>query len=236
MADTTTTNYGLVKPELKSTGWGEKINTDLDTIDTQMNINKNVANAAVPKTTTVNGKALSGDITLTTVDIADSTDKRYVTDAQKTVIGNTSGTNTGDQTLPVKATGTEADTGTDDVKFLTAKAAKDSHNIPSVAPGTAGNILTSDGTDWTSAEPSASGASAVELSFDNDDLSTGVLTVTHNGGLSAGYTAIVQVINNSGAMVIPDKINTFAANSFKVDLTSFGTIIGTWYCTYIVKG
>jgi hypothetical protein len=34
----------------------------------------------------------------TTADIADSADKRYVTDAQLTVIGNTSGTNTGDQT------------------------------------------------------------------------------------------------------------------------------------------
>jgi hypothetical protein len=32
----------------------------------------------------------------TTADIADSTDKRYVTDAQATVIGNTSGTNSGD--------------------------------------------------------------------------------------------------------------------------------------------
>jgi hypothetical protein len=32
----------------------------------------------------------------TTADIADSVDKRYVTDAQATVIGNTSGTNTGD--------------------------------------------------------------------------------------------------------------------------------------------
>jgi hypothetical protein len=32
----------------------------------------------------------------TTADIADSTNKRYVTDAQATVIGNTSGTNTGD--------------------------------------------------------------------------------------------------------------------------------------------
>ena len=34
----------------------------------------------------------------TTADIADSSNKRYVTDAQQTVIGNTSGTNTGDQT------------------------------------------------------------------------------------------------------------------------------------------
>jgi len=33
----------------------------------------------------------------TTADIADSTDKRYVTDAESTVIGNTSGTNSGDK-------------------------------------------------------------------------------------------------------------------------------------------
>jgi hypothetical protein len=34
----------------------------------------------------------------TTADIADSTDKRYITDAQQTVLNNTSGTNTGDET------------------------------------------------------------------------------------------------------------------------------------------
>jgi len=53
----------------------------------------------VPTTRQINAKALSTDITLTTADIADSSDRRYCTDAQKTVIGNTSGTNTGDQDL-----------------------------------------------------------------------------------------------------------------------------------------
>jgi len=53
-------------------------------------------------------------------------DDNYVTDAEKIVIGNTSGTNTGDQEIPVKATGTELDTGTDDTKFATAKALVDS--------------------------------------------------------------------------------------------------------------
>lgn len=67
-----------------------------------------------------------------------------------------SGSNTGDQTLPVKASGSELDTGTDDAKFATAKALKDSHNVPSVVPSTAGNVLTSDGTDWISA-PNAGG-------------------------------------------------------------------------------
>lgn len=62
----------------------------------------------------------------TTADIADSSNKRYVTDADLVDIGNLSGTNTGDQTLPVKATGAEVNTGTDDAKFLTPKAIEDS--------------------------------------------------------------------------------------------------------------
>lgn len=43
--------------------------------------------------------SLTGNVVLTTANIADSTDKRYVTDAQQTVINNTSGVNTGDQFL-----------------------------------------------------------------------------------------------------------------------------------------
>lgn len=55
---------------------------------------------AVPTSRTVNSKALSANVTLTTADIADSTDKRYVTEAEKTKLSNTSGTNTGDQVIP----------------------------------------------------------------------------------------------------------------------------------------
>lgn len=45
----------------------------------------------------VNG--YTGTVVLTTADIIDGTDKRYITDAQRTVLSNTSGTNTGDQDL-----------------------------------------------------------------------------------------------------------------------------------------
>ena len=61
-------------------------------------------------------------------------------------------------TADVKATGAELDTGTDDAKFATAKALKDSHNVPSVAPGTDGKVLTSNGTDWISEVPAAPAA------------------------------------------------------------------------------
>jgi hypothetical protein len=64
-------------------------------------------------------------------------------------------------TIPVKAIGSELDTGTDDAKFATAKAIKDSHNVPSVVPGMVGHLLTSDGTDWISAAPGAGGGDVV---------------------------------------------------------------------------
>ena len=54
--------------------------------------------AVVPTTRTLNGFDLSVDRTFTTANIADSVNKRYVTDANLTVIGNTSNTNTGDET------------------------------------------------------------------------------------------------------------------------------------------
>lgn len=55
-------------------------------------------NNKVPTTRTLNGFDLSMDRTFTTAVIADSVNKRYVTDANLTVLSNTSNTNTGDET------------------------------------------------------------------------------------------------------------------------------------------
>jgi len=46
------------------------------------------------------------DEDVTTADIPDSTNRRYITDAQRTVVSNTSGTNTGDQVVPVSTSAT----------------------------------------------------------------------------------------------------------------------------------
>jgi len=93
-----------------------------------------------------------------TKDSLDAKQETLVSGTNIKTINSTSILGSGDITIssPSKATGTELDTGTDDAKFATAKAIKDAHNVPSVAPGTSGNVLTSDGTDWVSATPSSS--------------------------------------------------------------------------------
>ena len=53
--------------------------------------------AEVNNIASVNGNV--GTVVLDTSDISDTTDARYITDAQQTVLWNTSGTNTGDQDL-----------------------------------------------------------------------------------------------------------------------------------------
>lgn len=86
-------NFGIPKG---ADGTGDMSKSTYD----PANGSKQVAfsDSVVPNARKVNNKALSSDITLTTADIADSTNKRYCTDAQKTVISNTSGTNSGNET------------------------------------------------------------------------------------------------------------------------------------------
>jgi hypothetical protein len=84
-------------------------------IQTQIN-NKADGNTAITAATktkiTYDSKGLvTSGADATTADIADSLNKRYVTDANLTVIGNTSGTNTGDQDLSTYQPYTTATTG-----------------------------------------------------------------------------------------------------------------------------
>ena len=66
----------------------------------------------------VNG--YTGAVTLTTADVADSVDKRYVTDANLVVIGNTSGTNSGNETATTLGAtiGSSADATPNDSDFV----------------------------------------------------------------------------------------------------------------------
>lgn len=79
------------------------INTDLSGFQTQLDgkVDENapiIAGTNTKITYDTKGLILSGTAA-TTADVNDSTNRRYVTDAQLVVVGNTSGTNTGDQSL-----------------------------------------------------------------------------------------------------------------------------------------
>lgn len=74
--------------------------TDLNTaLGTKVTGNTAITGATKTKITYDSKGLVTVGADATTADIADSTNKRYVTDANLTVIGNTSGTNSGDQTL-----------------------------------------------------------------------------------------------------------------------------------------
>lgn len=72
---------------------------DLPTVPNKLDKNTPIVGATKTKITYDSNGLVTAGADATTADIADSTNKRYVTDAQLVVIGNTSGTNTGDQTL-----------------------------------------------------------------------------------------------------------------------------------------
>jgi hypothetical protein len=71
--------------------------TDLQTaLDGKVDENSAITGATKTKVTYDQKGLVTAGADATTADIASSTDKRYVTDAQLVVVGNTSGTNTGD--------------------------------------------------------------------------------------------------------------------------------------------
>jgi len=153
-------------------------------------------------------------------------DDNFVTDAEKTVIGNTSGMNTGDEVL---ATGAELDTGTDDVKYASAKAIKDSHNVPSVVPGTDGNVLTSNGTDWTSEAPSGGGDVGGVYGINAE-------TLTANKTLTAGTDEIYQWLD-PGALwrvITLDTASASAGDRFVIKFT--GDYDSDWFLRVAVAG
>lgn len=101
-----------------SVAWGAitgtlSAQTDLQTaLDGKVDENAAITGATKTKITYDAKGLVTAGADATTADIADSTNKRYVTDANLTVINNTSGTNSGDQTITLTGDVTGSGTGT----------------------------------------------------------------------------------------------------------------------------
>lgn len=80
-------------------------------LNAKLTKNTSITGATKTKITYDANGLVTGGADATTADIADSTNKRYVTDAQQTVISGISGTNTGDQTITLTGDVTGSGTG-----------------------------------------------------------------------------------------------------------------------------
>ncbi len=191
----------------------------------------------------VAGAAAWGSVTGTLsnqTDLQTALDGKQAAGSYATGTGTANGTNTGDQTLPVKATGAELDTGTDDAKFATAKALKDSHNVPSVAPGTSGNLLTSNGTDWTSA---AQAELQTTCGVGASPSANGTQTITHGLGRTPKTIRIYGLGNKQASTSASNDVTSFGlwcssgnANINRVQGTAAGQASSTAFAIKVGSG
>lgn len=119
----------------------------------------------------------------------------------------------------------ETDQHTHDNKVELDKLTDGDHDVRTDNPHTVTKDQVSLGNVTNDAQVKAS--QLIRATFDNGDLAVGKLTITHNLALSAPYSVIVAIFDNNSKQIIPDDV-TGATNSVEIDLTSYGTLTGTW--------
>lgn len=215
MADTTTTNVSLTKPEVGASAdtWGTKINTNFDTLDNLFTTGPAllVAKGGTGSTTASGARTNLG---LGTVAVED--------------------------TVPVAKGGTGSTTLTANNVLL----GNGTSALQAVAPSTSGNVLTSNGTTWTSAAlPSGGVTSLTAGNGIAVSASTGAVTVSLDfyTGTTAANTSypigsyIGNVYNGDGCTYATPTANaSMPGSGLRFDTNFYygpatGTAIaGTW--------
>jgi hypothetical protein len=205
--------------------------TDLQTaLDGKVDENTAITGATKTKVTYDAKGLVTAGADATTADIADSTNKRYVTDAQLVVVGNTSGTNTGDNATNSQYSGLAAskqDTlvSNTNIKTINSTSVLGSGNIsvePVITATTSADYYRGDKT-FATLNKTAVGLGNVDNTSDANkpvstatqtalDAKTNKLVVTNRQ--TASYTL---VIGDADKLV---EINNASANNLTVPLNS----------------
>ena len=187
----------------------------------------------------------------TTADIASSTDKRYVTDAQSGVLSNTSGTNTGDQTITltgdVTGTGTGTFTSTLAASGVTAGSYGSTTAIPTftadskgrlTAAGSASIIADAGTLSGTSLKSTVTGSSLTSVGT----ITTGIwsattIDVAHGGtGVTTSTGSGSLVLSTSPTLVTPilgTPTSVTLTNGTGLPISTGVSGLGTGVATYL---
>lgn len=165
----------------------------------------------------------------TTADIVDTTNRRYVTDADQTTLANTSGTNTGDQTSIVGITGTAAefDTAVTDDDFLyDSDIGTNVQAHSSVLDNTTASFTTADETklDGISAGATVNSSDATLLDRANH---TGTQTASTISNFDTEVSNNTAVSSNTSKVSADGSIDTHSDVDTTTSTPSTGDIF-TW--------